>query len=152
ARALQPRLGVALWLVLRKAGRTSEAEGILAALCQRQPNNPELHFHHGNSLAEQKKFAEAVAAFKKGIALQPDFALYNNLGIALWYQKQLAEAAAAFRKAIALQPDLAPAYNNLSNVLADQKKPLEAEAALRQAIALKPDYAEAYNNLGSLLD
>jgi tetratricopeptide (TPR) repeat protein len=61
-------------------------------------------------LCFQKKLNEAVAAYKKAIALKPDFAdVYSNLGNALKLQMKLGEACAAYRKAIALQPDFAKA-------------------------------------------
>ena len=98
------------------------------------------------------KHGEAEAAYRKAIALKPDYAkAHCNLGIALYYQGKPAEAEAAFRKAIALKPDYANAYYNLGIALSHQGKRVEAEAAYRKAIALKPDFAQAYCNLGNAL-
>jgi tetratricopeptide (TPR) repeat protein len=105
------------------------------------------------NLKDQGRPAEAEAAYRKALALKPDYAFaYNNRGIALTDQGRPAEAEAACRQAIALKPDYAFAYNNLGAALNSQGKPAEAEAVCREAIALKPDYALAYNNLGNALN
>jgi Tfp pilus assembly protein PilF len=45
---------------------------------------------------DQKKLAEAEAAYRKAINLKPDYAeAYNNLGITLEDQKKLPQAEAA---------------------------------------------------------
>jgi tetratricopeptide (TPR) repeat protein len=102
----------------------------------------------GIALYHQKKQNEAVAAYKKAIALQPDLAMaYSNLGLALCHQKKLNEAVAAYKKAIALQPDLAEAYYNLGNALRDQKKLDAAVAAYREADHRLPNYRVIRNTL-----
>jgi tetratricopeptide (TPR) repeat protein len=79
------------------------------------------HSNLGNFLQSQGKHAEAEAACRKAIELQPDFALaHYNLGLALGRQKKLAAAEAAFRKAAALEADFAEAHCNLGSVLREQ--------------------------------
>jgi tetratricopeptide (TPR) repeat protein len=152
ARAVRPRLGVALARALRQAGRASEGEAVLRDLLRQQPNNPELHFYLGLALYDQRKLDEAVAAFRGAIALKPDYAAaYNNLGAALREQKKLREAVAAYHKAIDLKGDFAAAYSNLGTALAAQGKLAEAVAAFRRAIELKGGFAPAYCNLGAAL-
>src|SRR5262249_50846469 len=110
ARALHPHLGIILASALREVGRAAEAEAILRDLMRQQPDNPELYFHHGNALYEQKKPDAAVTVYRQAIALKPDDAkVYNSLGLALHAQKKLDEAEAAYRQAIALKPDDAQA-------------------------------------------
>jgi tetratricopeptide (TPR) repeat protein len=85
------------------------------------------YFNLGIALHDQKKLAEAEAAYRKAIELQPDYAwAYYNLGNVLRDQKKPAEAEAAYRKAIALKADYATAYVNLGLALREQKKLVDA--------------------------
>jgi serine/threonine protein kinase/tetratricopeptide (TPR) repeat protein len=106
----------------------------------------------GDSLREQKKLLEAMAAHHKAIELDPTNAsAYNSLGFALYDQKKLGEAIAAFHKAIDLYPKFAIAYSNLGNTLRVQKKLPEAVTALQKAIELDPKNGNAYYNVGLAL-
>jgi tetratricopeptide (TPR) repeat protein len=110
----------------------------LVALAQREDNAGRL--------------AEAEAAYRKILALRPDFCeAYNNLGKVLSDQGKLDEAATQFERALAINPNFPDAYNNLGAALRVQCKLDQAVTRLEQAIALKPDYAQAYYNLGNVL-
>ncbi len=110
------------------------------------------HCNLGLALSGQRKLDEAVACYRRALALQPDYVeAHNNLGNALLDLGQPDEAVASYRQAIALKPDLAEAHNNLGIALRLQGKTDEAVACFRQAIAVKPDYAEAYSHLGKAL-
>jgi serine/threonine-protein kinase len=103
-------------------------------------------------LSEQGKPAEAEAAYRKAIAVRPDYAMaHTNLGYALHRRGQHVEAVAAFRQAIAVQPDLAEAYEGLGLALQALGQRGEAEAAYRKSIALLPDRAETHHHLAGLL-
>src|SRR5262249_38960950 len=87
-RALRPELGEALAQALVRGGRVEDGLALYARLVQEKPRNPWLHVRHGLALYAQQKPAEAEAAFRRAIELQPDYAkAYNNLGIALGAQK-----------------------------------------------------------------
>ncbi|MEN6628026.1 MAG: tetratricopeptide repeat protein, partial [Sulfuricella sp.] len=106
----------------------------------------------GTTFNEQGKLDEAVACYRKALALNPDFAgSHYNLGITLKAQNKLDKALTCFKKTIVLQPNLAEAHNNLGITLHDLGKFEDAVVYFQNAIALKPDYAEAYCNLGNLL-
>jgi len=84
--------------------------------------------------------ADALAAYRKAIALAPDVpAAHSIIGNALKDQGLLDEAVAAFRQAIKFQPGFAEAHNNLGSALTDSGKPEEAITAFAAAIALKPE-------------
>jgi serine/threonine-protein kinase len=152
ARALRPRLGVALAMALLHAGRTAEGEAVLSALVRQQPHNPELHCHYGIALSERRELQKAVAALTKAIVLSPDYPEARDaLGRAL-HDQELPEAAEAqYRQAIRLKANYPEAYVNLGRALDDQERLEAAEAAYRHAIHLKPNYPEAYVNLGLAL-
>ena len=93
----------------------------------------------GNALRARKQLAEAEAAYRQAIALQPDYApAHTNLGNVLDDQKKPAEAVAAYRQAIALQPDLPEPHLNLGLVLRQQAQFEEALAALKKGQTLLP--------------
>src|SRR5262249_39723125 len=76
---------------------------------------------------------EAVAAFRKAIALDPKYAGgYYNLGNVLRDQQQLDAAIAAYHKAIELVPGYAEAHCNLGHVLRDLGQFAQALKALRK--------------------
>jgi serine/threonine-protein kinase len=153
ARALRPRLGVALSGALARAGRATEGEDVLHDLIDQQPDNPALYLQLGLIAHDyQKKYHEARTAFRKAAELKPDYPeAHYNLGICSLSEGKSGEAEAAFRRAIALKLDSPIAYDGLGIALHRQGKNRDAEAAFRRAIALQPDFARAYINLGVAL-
>ena len=105
----------------------------------------------GVSAAQIGQLDQAIFAFKRVLAIQPDNASgYNNMGNALKEQGKLEEAVEAYNKALAIKPDNASAYNNMGNALTEQGKLEEAIKAYNKALAIKPDYADAIENSLSL--
>ena len=77
----------------------------------------------GIALANQGKFAEAIAEYTAALRINPDYAeAHNNLGNALASQGKFAEAIAEYTAALRINPDYAEAHNNLGNALARQRK------------------------------
>jgi serine/threonine protein kinase/Flp pilus assembly protein TadD len=116
------------------------------------PNVSEARNNLGVVLADQGRFAEAVAAFRTAIQMSPNHAeAHANLGNALARQGKLAEAVAAYRKALRLNPRSPEAHCRLGVTLASQGDLAGAEAAFREAIRISPIFAEAHTNLGNVL-
>jgi eukaryotic-like serine/threonine-protein kinase len=96
--------------------------------------------------------ADAEAAYKKAIALRPDYwDSYNSLGNFYDDQGRYAEAVAQYKKVIELTPDNATAYSNLGAEymsIGDDASNRLAEEASKKSIAIAPTYA-AYANLGN---
>ena len=64
----------------------------------------------GIALPRANKLEEAIEAYKKALAIKPDYAdAYNNMGNALQEQGKLEEAIEAYRKALSIKPDYAEA-------------------------------------------
>ena len=106
----------------------------------------------GNVLKDQGKLKEAIKAYKKALAIKPDYAeAHNNMGNAFKEQSNLEEAIEAYNKALAIKPDYAEAYYNMGNTFKEQGKLEERREAYKKALAIKPDYAEAHNNMGNVL-
>ncbi|HEX8910755.1 MAG TPA: tetratricopeptide repeat protein, partial [Humisphaera sp.] len=108
----------------------------------------EAHYNLGVALGLAGQPRDALAAYRKAVALKPGEPLFQyNLGITLKDAGMPREAADAFRRAIGLRPDYPEAYNNLGVALKDAGLHAESAAALRQAVALRPGYADAHSNL-----
>lgn len=113
---------------------------------------PFYHCNLGNALQALGRAEEAVACYRKALALKPEYAeAHNNLGHALQALGKLEEALACYRHALALKPDYADAYNNLGHIFLAMGKATEASEHLRRALAFRPNYPEAQMNLGNAL-
>jgi tetratricopeptide (TPR) repeat protein len=116
------------------------------------PDRAEAFYKRAGTLRDERRFAEALAAFDNAIALNPDYAqAHNGRGIVLAYVNRPSEAVGSFDRAIALRPDYAEAHNNRALVLQDLGQFEEALTSLDRAIALQPDNARAHNNRGVVL-
>jgi tetratricopeptide (TPR) repeat protein len=106
------------------------------------PGLADAHFHLGTALAESRRWEDAVAAYRRAVALPtltvPAYA-HQNLGLALYHTRKYAEAEQALRYALNLDPDLQAAYYNLGLVLTARKRPEEAKGSFRRARELAPD-------------
>ncbi|KWE51766.1 hypothetical protein WL76_17800 [Burkholderia ubonensis] len=106
----------------------------------------------GNMLRECGRLDDAIAHYRRAVALRPDYPeAHNNLGNALRDARDPAAAMASCARAIELRPDYAQAYNNLGNALHDLGEHEAAAASYGKAVAHDPQYAQAYNNLGNAL-
>ena len=85
------------------------------------------------------KHQEAIAAYKKAIAIKPDFALaYYNAGVIYGRHEQFRYAVAAFKKCVAIDPDFALAHFKMGFTYYLAGQPRDAIAAFRKALALEP--------------
>jgi len=102
----------------------------------------EAHVNTGVALAEQRRWEEAVAAYRTALALPTlasSYVAYNNLGLALYNLKRLEEAEQALRFAITLESAEEPAYYHLGLVLAAEGRAEEAKMVFRRARELGPE-------------
>jgi tetratricopeptide (TPR) repeat protein len=119
---LEPRFPEAqntLGLALNQSGRLDEAISCFRIVARLQPGSVDAHCSLALSLFKTRSGApEAIAEFKKAIALQPDNAeLQNNLGWMLLQNGRADEAIPCFQSALKLQPEPALAKfasNNLA--------------------------------------
>jgi tetratricopeptide (TPR) repeat protein len=116
------------------------------------PELPDVHLNYGNALREAGRLAEAVASYRRAIALNPDYGMaHNNLAAALNQREEFAAGLASSERAIALIPEFFGAYVNNSDALMGLERFAEAEAPLRRALDLAPDLAQTGRNLGWVL-
>jgi tetratricopeptide (TPR) repeat protein len=103
-------------------------------------------------LQEEGRPADAVAHYRRAIAIQPDYApAYNNLGVAERASGDVDSAITAYQRALAMRPEYPDAHYNLANALLAKNKPQEAEEHFRIALQTIPDSAGVRNNLGIAL-
>jgi len=115
------------------------------------PENPRVLARMGDLYRQEGRIEDAVASFKKALAITPyDALIYNNLGVTYAQAGKHAEAAAAYQKATELNPGLAEAYFNLGNLYMASGRPHDAVRAYKQSIETNPYLAEAYVNMGAV--
>ncbi|MBF0159882.1 MAG: tetratricopeptide repeat protein [Magnetococcales bacterium] len=108
-------------------------------------NRPDGWTLAGMILRRLNRIPEANEAYRKAIALQPDFAdPYNNFANLLREQGQFEEAVLYYRQAALLKPDFADAFNNLGGALQDVCRVDEAIVSFNRALDLRPDNADAH--------
>lgn len=109
------------------------------------PQTAKEYFDCGLSLLREKKFAEALDAFRSSARLEPNQpATQANIGAALIALRRPAEAAAAFREAIKLSPNEGSFHTALCRALSFSRSPAEAIAACQEGVRLTPDSPDAY--------
>lgn len=106
-------------------------------------------FARGVALEEDPATSDdAIAAYKKVLALEPDYApAHINLGTIYYHRSEYDLAEAHYRRAIECDPRYALAYFDLGNVLDETQRVEEAIAAYSVALQLAPTYADAHYNL-----
>ena len=133
-------------------GRTMDSLLPMQKASELLPHDLDVHLNLGVILNDLCRLDEAVASYRRALALNPDFASgHNNLGNTLRNLHRLSEAEASFRRALEIKPDFAEAQINLGLTLYELDRLGEAEASYRRALEIKPDFSEAYSNLGLTL-
>jgi Flp pilus assembly protein TadD len=92
----------------------------------------------------------AEAHYRESLAIEPQAAIYNDLGFVLEREGLPDEAADLYRKALELDPALASAHYNLAASLARRGELTAAEREFRAALA-QDRSAAAYTGLGLVL-
>ena len=107
--------------------------------------NQALALHHAG------KLAEAIACYRRAIALQPGcFEFHFNIAAALFESGLLDESAKSYRRAALLKPEDAETHYSLGVVLQRRGDSVPAMAAYERAVQIKPDFPNALANLGYL--
>ena len=110
------------------------------------------HIDLGARLLASGKPAQAIAAFRQAILLDPENpGSHNDLGLALFRCSRIADAISSFREAIALKEGFASAHYNLGLAMEENRAEPGAITAYRRAAALAPNNVEAHERLGYLL-
>lgn len=107
------------------------------------------YFLQGNLLSEQKKFSEAVDAYRRSLEKNPKSApTHYNLALAYKAMKQNEKAVAALEQAIILDPYYLDAHLTLGNLYNFMERWQDAIAHLNIVVHRRAGDAEAHGNLG----
>ena len=119
---------------------------------QQKPATALDHLKQGDKYLQAQDYANAIEAYKKGLALNPDSLnganASNQLGFAHWNLKQYAQAVTAFQQAIRFKSDSPLFHFNLGINLSELRQYKNAAPAFREAMRLQPNYPEAGYRLG----
>jgi serine/threonine-protein kinase len=125
-----------------------------AALVAR-PRNAMAAYHLGAALSRRGRLDEAIAAFRKAIALDPDLE-WSYIGVieALRAQNKRDEAIAEIHAAVTARPDHAPLHHSIAWTLsacsvADPRARRLAVELGRRAVELAPDDGDCWRSLGA---
>ena len=109
-------------------------------------------FLKGNALYQDKKYDEALAAYREAVALSGNqWSYYLNLGLTYKKLDNKDDASAAFAKAVELNPDSYSANKEYGEILAKAGNAAEARKYYQKASELSPDDPDAFFNLGACL-
>ncbi len=101
-------------LTAMNAGRSRDAEAMLARLVREYPQLAGPHVNLGIIYYRSGRLQEAEASLKRALALNPSRAdAYNHLGIVLRNSGRFEDARVAYEQALRLDPDYAYAHLNL---------------------------------------
>ena len=110
------------------------------------------HYQAAMAFAQQGKLAEAEAAFRELLKVEPNHIdALHNLGTVLFIKRQWNSAIACFEQVLRQKPDHVQANYNLGVALQEANRLSEAIDRYRQALLLQPSHVDANNNLGNIL-
>jgi type II protein arginine methyltransferase len=97
-----------------RQGKYTAAREHLERACAAPDATPEMFNNYGAVLKLLGDAAGAIAAYRRALALDPNYAdAFNNLGVVYRAQGMTGKAIESFRRAVALKPELAEARENL---------------------------------------
>jgi protein O-GlcNAc transferase len=109
------------------------------------------HAMRGNELIQSGNIREAIACWRKAVALDPSLAaIHYNIGRAASELGDADQAIAAYSVAASLAPEAAEVHYNLGCVLRDAGRFMDAETAFAKAVERAPGLALAHDCLGSV--
>lgn len=130
-----------------------DADKWLTQSVELDPNNFDAWYYLGRARYNQERFQDAVIAFQKCLALEPQSVkAEDNLGLSYAALNRRDEALTAYHKAIALQSeslikDSGP-FIDLGTLLLDENRAEEAVGYLSQGAAISPEDSRAHAGLG----
>ena len=105
-----------------------------------------------DSLQKQGKFDEAIEAYRKVLANDPNNSnAHNNLGSLLVRKGLMQDALKEFQLSLAIKPDQATVHTNIGYILGETHHLPEAVEEYNKALQLNPADAHAHNDLGVAL-
>ena len=140
-----------LGFALFQDGKSREAIVALEKAVAADPQHWKAHNNLALAAIDIGELEVAEAHYRESLAVNPQPAIYNDLGFVLERQGLSDEATRAYRKAIELDPGSATAHYNLGSSLARAGQLAEAESHLRSALEADPTNMAARQVLAEVL-
>jgi tetratricopeptide (TPR) repeat protein len=105
----------------------------------------------GSAAIRQKRFSDAIAAYRQLVKIDPSAISYMYLGVALAKAGQGSEALQQYTHASQLDPNNAPVQYNIGILLIDAGKEELAIPHFQEAIRLDPGLSDYHFQLANLL-
>lgn len=136
----------------RRANTRLLVEGVAEMASSGRLETADTFYALGVQLSAKRDYQGAETAFRRAVALRPDWKWgFNQLGIVLYSMGKADESEAMFRKAIEIDPNWGRAHNDLAILLRLVGRMEEAEAEAMRALELDPNSVAGHNNYGNLL-
>ena len=140
----------AIGFSLFQQGKSQEAVVELEKALAIDPKHWKSHNNMALASIDLGELEVAEAHYRESLAIEPQPAIYNDLGFVLERLGMPEDATAAYRKALELDPASASAHYNLGSSLARSGNYAEAEKHLRTALESSPN-TQTYTGLGIVL-
>jgi tetratricopeptide (TPR) repeat protein len=141
-------------LVLDALSRTDEARSMLEAMAKERPDRPEALVELGDIERGHSRFAEAAAAYSRGLDRIPDqqprnWRIFYSRGVAYERAGDWPHAEADLKHALELQPDQPLVLNYLGYTWIDKGQNLDqAVKMIQRAVELRPTDGYIVDSLG----
>jgi tetratricopeptide (TPR) repeat protein len=135
---------------LFQQGESEQAVVSLVKAIEVDPKHWKSHNNLALASVDLGEFEVAEAHYRESLAIEPQPAIYNDLGFVLERQGLPFEAVDMYRKALELDPESVTAHFNLASSLARSGEFAEAESHFR-AVLQKDPGTQAYTGLGIVL-
>jgi len=130
--------------------KPAEALPLLKEALALKPEDEDVHYNLGITLARLGKNDEAVKEYEEALRLFPDYAeAHNNLGNLLLRTGHRDDAIKHFEQAVKITPDYAAALNNLGNAWQQAGQTNQAREFYERAAKADTNYWQARFNLGT---
>ncbi|MCM2312820.1 MAG: tetratricopeptide repeat protein [Steroidobacteraceae bacterium] len=140
----------AMGFALFQQGKSQEAMVELETALEIDPKHWKAHNNLALAAIDLGELELAEAHYRESLAVEPQPAIYNDLGVVLERLGMPEDAAAAYRKALELDPRSSAAHTNLGTSLARGGAYAEAERHFRAALEADPKNAAAQQALAQL--
>jgi Tfp pilus assembly protein PilF len=135
---------------LFQQGDSEQAVASLEKAIEVDPKHWKSHNNLALASVDLGEFEIAEAHYRESLAIEPQPAIYNDLGFVLERQGLPFEAVEMYRKSLELDPDSTAGHFNLASSLARSGEFAEAEQHFRAIIDADPS-SRAYTGLGIVL-
>jgi arylsulfatase A-like enzyme/Flp pilus assembly protein TadD len=125
---------------LGAAGKASEAIALLESVIAEDDAIIDAYLSLGNKYTQLERHEDAIAAFRRCLELNPDYALaVTNLALSYRRAGRLDEAEVGFRRVQELDPENRQAFFNLGEIYLFQKRFDAALAQFRRGLELEKE-------------